>query len=193
MRPLAVAAESPAKEAARRLPFSEREAPFGYALVLPAILYLTAFIAYPFAMSIWLSMTDAQAGARKWNFIGLDNYSKVESYELVANDFVLFDGKDDEAKALLAARKHGTVATSPEGDRFKAALEVGGRSIPVVTADNEGDATYIATTILTASTPAGVLQLEAEAMPGLKPGDRTDLYFDLSRAHLFDQADECAL
>ncbi|HEY5676128.1 MAG TPA: ABC transporter ATP-binding protein [Myxococcales bacterium] len=48
-------------------------------------------------------------------------------------------------------------------------------------------------TILTASTPAGVLQLEAEAMPGLKPGDRTDLYFDLSRAHLFDQADECAL
>jgi multiple sugar transport system ATP-binding protein len=48
-------------------------------------------------------------------------------------------------------------------------------------------------TILTASTAAGVLQLEAEAMPGLKPGDRTDLYFDLSRAHLFDQADECAL
>ena len=48
-------------------------------------------------------------------------------------------------------------------------------------------------TILTARCPAGVLQMEAEAMPGLKPGDHADLYFDLSRAHLFDQADECAL
>ncbi|MGE5047536.1 MAG: carbohydrate ABC transporter permease [Deltaproteobacteria bacterium] len=149
MRPLAVAAASTAKkEALRRLPFSEREAPFGYALVLPAILYLTAFIAYPFAMSIWLSLTDAQAGARKWNYIGFDNYSKVESYELIANDFVLFDGKDDEAKALLAAKKDATVAAAPEGSRFKAVLQIGGRSIPVVTADNEGDATYIATTIL---------------------------------------------
>lgn len=150
MRPLAVAAGPAAKkkEALRRLPFSEREAPFGYALVLPAILYLTAFIAYPFAMSIWLSLTDAQAGARKWNYIGLDNYSKVESYELIANDFVLFDGKDEEARALLAARKDGTVTSAPEGSRFKAVLQVSGRSIPVVTADNEGDATYIATTIL---------------------------------------------
>src|SRR3954465_12373051 len=48
-------------------------------------------------------------------------------------------------------------------------------------------------TILTARTPSGLLQLEAEAMPGLKPGDNADLFFDLSRAHLFDQADECAL
>ncbi len=48
-------------------------------------------------------------------------------------------------------------------------------------------------TILTARTPAGMLQLEAEAMPGLKPGDQVDLWFDLGRAHLFDQADECVL
>jgi multiple sugar transport system ATP-binding protein len=48
-------------------------------------------------------------------------------------------------------------------------------------------------TIITARTPAGVLQFEAESMPGLKPGDHADLFFDLARAHLFDQADECAL
>jgi len=48
-------------------------------------------------------------------------------------------------------------------------------------------------TILTARSPAGLLQLEAEAMPGLKPGDNVDLFFDLERAHLFDQADETAL
>ena len=48
-------------------------------------------------------------------------------------------------------------------------------------------------TILTARCAAGVLQLEAEAMPGLKPGDAADLFFDLPRAHLFDQATECVL
>ncbi len=48
-------------------------------------------------------------------------------------------------------------------------------------------------TILTARSPAGLLQFEAEAMPGLRPGDKVDLFFDLERAHLFDQADECAI
>src|SRR5438270_11968215 len=42
-------------------------------------------------------------------------------------------------------------------------------------------------TILTARCAAGVLQLETEAMPGLKPGDAVDLWFDLARAHLFDR------
>jgi multiple sugar transport system permease protein len=150
MRPLsAPAAGSTAKPAARtRLPFTEREAPFGYALVLPAILYLTAFIAYPFVMSVWLSLTDAQAGAQKWNYVGMDNYSKVDSYDLVANDFVLFDGKDEEAKAFAAAKKEGKVVTAPDGARFKAAIEAGGHAVPVVSLDDEGNATYVATTIL---------------------------------------------
>jgi multiple sugar transport system ATP-binding protein len=49
-------------------------------------------------------------------------------------------------------------------------------------------------TILTVRCPAGLLQLEAEAISGVKPGDQVDLWFDLARAHLFDQqGDECAL
>ena len=48
-------------------------------------------------------------------------------------------------------------------------------------------------TIVTARSAAGVLQIEAEANPGLKPGDNIDFFFDMSRAHLFDQASECAL
>ena len=144
------AGESPRAAASfrRKLPFSEREAPFGYALVIPAVLYLTAFIAYPFAMSIWLSVTDAQAGAQKWNYVGIDNYSKVDSYDLVANDFVLFDGKAEEAKAFAEARKEGKVATAPDGSRFKAAIEVAGRSVPVVSLEDEGNAGYVANTIL---------------------------------------------
>ncbi len=150
MRPLAVPADAKAatRPVERRLKFSEREAPFGYALVLPAILYLTAFIAYPFAMSIWLSLTDAQAGAQKWNYIGFDNYSKIESYDLFANDFELFDGKPAEAQALLSAKKDGKASAVPDGDKFKGVIEVAGRTIPVVRSDNDGDASYIAGTIL---------------------------------------------
>jgi multiple sugar transport system permease protein len=149
MRPLTPPPAGSARPAVRtRLPFSEREAPFGYALVLPAILYLTAFIAYPFAMSVWLSLTDAQAGAQKWNYVGMDNYSKIDNYDLVANDFVLFDGKDEEAKAFVAAKKEAKVVTAPEGDRFKASLEVAGHAVPLVALKDEGDATYVATTIL---------------------------------------------
>src|SRR3954449_12951307 len=98
MRPLTPPAAGAARPALRtRLPFTEREAPFGYALVLPAILYLAAFIAWPFGLSIWLSLTDAQAGAQKWNYVGLDNYSHIDNYELSANDFEL--GKFSPAEA----------------------------------------------------------------------------------------------
>ena len=48
-------------------------------------------------------------------------------------------------------------------------------------------------TIVTGRSPAGVLQIEAEANPGLKPGDTIELWFDMSRVHLFDQASEGAL
>src|SRR2546427_10684786 len=72
-----------------RLTLFQREAPFGYALVLPAVFYLLVFIAYPFLMSIYMSFTDAQAGNRSWTFIGPADYSKVGSYELAAHDFVI--------------------------------------------------------------------------------------------------------
>ena len=48
-------------------------------------------------------------------------------------------------------------------------------------------------TILTARCAAGVLQIEAEAYAGLKPGDNVQLHFDPAKAHLFDQATERAL
>ncbi|MCA1829328.1 MAG: carbohydrate ABC transporter permease [Myxococcales bacterium] len=149
MRPLVAPTAVSGAPPMQRLAFFEREGPFGYALVLPAILYLTAFIAYPFAMSIWLSMTDASAGASKWNYIGLDNYSKVESWELIANDFVIFDGDKAEAQRIADQHKdEGKVVTAPDGDRFKASLQIGSHTIPVVETNGEDDATYLATTIL---------------------------------------------
>ena len=141
-----------------RLPFSEREAPFGYALVLPAVLYLLMFVGYPFAMSIWLSLTDAQAGAQKWNWVGLANYSKVDSYDLLGNDFVIASLPPAEAQALIDAHKSGKVVTTHDGARFKASLQIGARTIPVVRGDSEDGATYLASAILT--------ELEWQLRPG---------------------------
>src|ERR1700736_485240 len=95
-----------------RLALFDREAPFGYALVLPAVLYLLVFIAYPFLMSIYMSFTDAQAGNRKWTFIGPGNYSKIESYELSVNDFVIASFPTlAEANAFAAKKADGQQTT----------------------------------------------------------------------------------
>jgi len=53
--------------------FLDREGVFAYLLLFPALLVLLLFIAYPFVLGIWLSLTDKRAGL-PGNFIGLDNF-----------------------------------------------------------------------------------------------------------------------
>lgn len=135
---------------APRIAFLEREAPLGYTLVLPAVVYLSLFIAYPFVMSIYMSFTDAQAGNPKWSFIGGQNYSKVESYQILANDFVIATVPSEaEARALVTARREGKVVTTPEATGFRASLAVGKRTIPLLRMDKEDDASFLGNTILT--------------------------------------------
>jgi multiple sugar transport system permease protein len=119
--------------------------------VLPAVLYLMLFIAYPFLTSIYLSFTDAQAGNPKWTFVGTRNYSKVENYQILANDFVLAElTNESEARALAAARAEGKVTVTPDAaGGFRAALEVKGRTIPVLRMATEDDASFLGSTILT--------------------------------------------
>jgi multiple sugar transport system permease protein len=118
--------------------------------VLPAALYLALFIAYPFAMSIYLSLSDAQAGNQKWNFVGTANYSKIQSYDLLANDFVLASFPTDAgARAFVDARSSGRVETSPASASLHLAkILVGGRAIPLLQMEKEDDATFAATTVL---------------------------------------------
>ncbi len=53
----------------------DREGALGYALMTPALLILAVFIAYPFALGVWYSMSDVQIfGLGK--FIGLTNYQQ---------------------------------------------------------------------------------------------------------------------
>jgi multiple sugar transport system permease protein len=127
----------------------DREAPLGYALVLPAIVYLSLFIAYPFFMSMYMSFTSAQAGDMKWSFVGTDNYSKVDSYEIRANGFVLATlPTKEEATRLVDAKAQGKVVTAPQGQRFRGSFEVGGRTIPFLDMAGESDLQFIGDTVL---------------------------------------------
>jgi multiple sugar transport system permease protein len=133
-----------------RLTFFNREAPFGYGLVLPAVLYLLIFIAYPFLMSIYMSFTDAQAGNRTWTVIGPANYSKVESYELSANDFVIATFPTEaQAKAFAEKKAEGRQVTDAVGGgRFRGSIVIGDKKIPLIEMPSEDDATFNANSIL---------------------------------------------
>jgi len=133
-----------------RLAFFDREAPFGYGLVLPAVLYLIVFIAYPFLMSIYMSFTDAQAGNRTWTFIGAANYSKVDSYEVSANDFVIATFPTQaQASAFIAKKGEGQQVTDAvPGGRFRASIVVAGTKIPVIEMLSADDASFNASSIL---------------------------------------------
>src|SRR5215471_8394666 len=50
-----------------------REAPLGYLLLAPTLFMLLAFLAYPFFIGLWLSVTDSEVGVIG-QFVGLANY-----------------------------------------------------------------------------------------------------------------------
>jgi len=52
----------------------DRERPLGYILLVPALVVLTIFLAYPVVFGIWLSMSDTTIGGGTGNFIGLENF-----------------------------------------------------------------------------------------------------------------------
>src|ERR671934_101742 len=71
--------------------FLDREGVLGYVLMTPALLLLIVFIAYPFVLGVWYSMSDVQIfGLGK--FIGLANYANLLNspvfLQTVKNSFV---------------------------------------------------------------------------------------------------------
>ncbi|MBI4639515.1 MAG: sugar ABC transporter permease [Candidatus Tectomicrobia bacterium] len=51
----------------------QNEVTLGYVLMVPALALIVIFIAYPFGLGIWMSLTDKMVG-RPGNFIGLGNF-----------------------------------------------------------------------------------------------------------------------
>jgi multiple sugar transport system permease protein len=54
----------------------ENEAVLGYVLMTPALLLIVVFIAYPFSLGVWLSLTDKLVG-QPAHFIGLRNFTHL--------------------------------------------------------------------------------------------------------------------
>jgi len=52
----------------------EGERVLGYALLLPAIIYIVALIGYPFALAIWIALSNQTVGGGNARFVGLDNF-----------------------------------------------------------------------------------------------------------------------
>jgi multiple sugar transport system permease protein len=54
----------------------ENERILGFVLLTPALILILVFIAYPFVLGIWMSLTDKLVGT-PGNFIGLGNYARL--------------------------------------------------------------------------------------------------------------------
>lgn len=72
-RPLSEVTLSRAPLWRRPLDLLDRERPLGYLLMVPGTVILVAFIAYPFFLGIWLSMTDSMIGVMG-RFVGATNF-----------------------------------------------------------------------------------------------------------------------
>jgi multiple sugar transport system permease protein len=81
----------------------EREAVFGYGLIVPALVLIVGLVAYPFGMAIYFSLSDYWVGA-PGGFVGLKNFRDVLANEIfqrtVYNSFV-FTGIAVVLKAVL--------------------------------------------------------------------------------------------
>ena len=50
---------------------------FGYALLLPALLYILALVALPFVLAMWYSVSDVSVTSLRGNFVGLKNFADL--------------------------------------------------------------------------------------------------------------------
>src|SRR5213080_2064074 len=69
----------------------EREAVFGYGLIVPALALIVGLVAYPFGMAIYFSLSDYWVGS-PGTFVGLQNFRDILANEIflrtVYNSFV---------------------------------------------------------------------------------------------------------
>jgi multiple sugar transport system permease protein len=81
-----------------RLSARRREALEGLMWIAPAFLYLLFFIAYPFVISIYLSLSTARVGSPEYHFAGLANYRRLFAdpvfWQTVRNSFVFTFGSE---------------------------------------------------------------------------------------------------
>jgi multiple sugar transport system permease protein len=76
----------------------DHEALQGFLWVGPAFLYLAFFIAYPFLMSLYLSVSSARVGSPEYHFVGIQNYQRLFAdpvfWQTVRNSFIFTFGSE---------------------------------------------------------------------------------------------------
>lgn len=86
-----------------KAPFFESPAALGYGLLLPALIILLTFKAYPFFLGIWFSLTDKVVGI-PGEFVGLANYLillKSDIFYDTARNTVIFTAAATVLKTVL--------------------------------------------------------------------------------------------
>ena len=87
-----------ASRAARRDGWLKRDSIQGFLWAGPALFYLALFIAYPFVMSIYLSLSNARVGSPEWNFVGTTNFQRLFEdpvfWQTVRNSFIFTFGSE---------------------------------------------------------------------------------------------------
>ena len=84
-------------------PAERREWRFALVLLLPAVLMIGTFVAYPFGRGIWLSLTDTVVG-REGAFVGLANFAKLPDdsiFQRAAQNTVVYTAVATLLKLLL--------------------------------------------------------------------------------------------
>ena len=67
---------TPRRQMGRIATALENEKILGFVLLAPALILILVFIAYPFGLGIWMSMTDKLVGTAG-NFVGFANYARL--------------------------------------------------------------------------------------------------------------------
>ena len=92
------AAVADAAVSARRTRWRLRDEAEGLVWVAPAFIYLAFFIAYPFVMSIYLSLSNARVGSPEWHYIGFTNFQRIFEdpvfWQTVRNSFIFTFGSE---------------------------------------------------------------------------------------------------
>ena len=92
------AGASPSRRWPARAAWRRWESLEGFLWVAPAFLYLALFIAYPFVMSLYLSLSSARVGSPEWHYVGLTNFRRIFEdptfWQTVRNSFIFTFGSE---------------------------------------------------------------------------------------------------
>src|SRR5712692_10195751 len=100
--------------------FFDREDVLGYMLLIPVLLILGVFVAYPFVYGVWLAFTDTEIGI-PGKFIGLDNFARIlndSTFQQAATNSFVYTVVTTVFKLVLGLAMAAILNIKFRGNRF---------------------------------------------------------------------------